>query len=221
MLTKDCLSSIVPVLHLSDTADQALDMMNENQLLLLPLVGDDNEYLGIVQEDILLDWDDTSIAFKDAYPNFYRPSVRANTHVFEAAKVFKETNLQLVPVIDDQQKYIGSISQQELLQYFAKGVASAEDGAILVLSIHQQNYSLGQLTRVFESEGITILSILTHPIEGTLDVQLTIKINKQDVRFVMSTLEKLQYSLVELHSTISDQDDLESNYNSLMSYLNI
>jgi hypothetical protein len=52
-------------------------------------------------------------------------------------------------------------------------------------------------------------------------LQLTIKTNKQDLRAVVATLERLNYVVIENYSEHNDNEDLKSNFEGLMNYLKV
>jgi acetoin utilization protein AcuB len=221
MLSKDLISPSVPELTLTDSADKALQLMSDYHLVQLPLVFE-GKYLGLISEDALLDWDDTSITFGMAYSNYLKPAVPAHAHIYEALKIYTEIECAILPVVDADDKYIGAITTETLLQYTIQGTQCAESGGTIVISCSDTNYSLSQISRLFESENITILSVLVHTFR-TADrtLMITIKTNKQDLRAVGATLERLNYTIEEVHSEINDTADLKSNFDLLMKYLDV
>lgn len=221
MLSKDVISPLVPELTLSDSADKALQLMSDYHLVQLPLVFE-GKYLGLISEDALLDWDDTSITFGRANSNYTKPAVSANAHIYEALKLYTEIKCAVLPVVDTDDTYIGAITAETLLQYAIQGTQCAEAGGTIVISCSDTNYSLSQIARLFESENITILSILVHTNKSAdRTLLITIKTNKQDLRAVGATLERLNYTIEEVHSEINDAADLKSNFDMLMKYLDV
>jgi acetoin utilization protein AcuB len=220
MLAQALISPNVPCLDLSDTANKALSLMEDYHLTQLPLVSN-NTYLGLVEEDKLLDWDDTSIAFANAHSKYNKPSVQAHTHVYDAVKIFQEFNLVILPVINAEGQYLGAITAELLLQYISNGTMAKENGGIIVIQATPFNFSISQIARIFESENVNVLSILVHNNTDNNNMFVTIKTNKQDLRAIVATLDRLGYIVAELHSTINDLDDLKTNFDGLMKYLNI
>jgi acetoin utilization protein AcuB len=220
MRSQDFISVNIPSLSISDTADKALGLMEDYHVTQLPLV-QENHYLGLIKEDELLDWEDTFETFASVNKTYFSPVVFAETHVYEAAKIMQEQQLHILPVINDKQEYIGAITQENIFQYLAKGTQGAENGGTIVLEITQHNYSLSQIARIFESENVSVLSTQIHSNPETNLMQLTIKTNKQDLRAIIATLERLNYIVSEVYAETIDNEDLQNNYSSLMNYLNM
>jgi acetoin utilization protein AcuB len=220
MNIQQLISSHVPSVSLSDTADKALALMQDFHLIQLPLIHK-NKYLGIISEDNLLDWEDTSITFEKANITFFKPAAIMNVHVYDGAKIMREQKLQILPVIDIQENYIGSVSQENVFNYLLDGTQCIESGGILVVEVTQFNFSISHIARIFESENVTILSFQIHTIENSNILELTIKTNKQDLRAIIATLERLNYTVQQVFSELQSNEDLDANFAGLMNYLNV
>ncbi len=218
MLCKDVIAPFVPQLFVTDTADDALDLMDKNHLTQLPLLNKET-YLGIVSEEALLDWEDTFITFEQANKVFLNPMVLENAHVYDAVKLFTENRLTILPVIDAKGNYVGTITTESILPFLTLGTQAQENGGVVVLSVTQKNYSLSQIARNAESENITILSTLLHTNEEDGSMQLTIKTNKQNLSAFVATLERLNYQIIEVFAENDDEDDMKDNYDSFMRYM--
>jgi acetoin utilization protein AcuB len=220
MQCEQLISSIVPALSVYDTADKALDLMDEYHLVHLPLIAD-NKLIGIVSENELLDWEDTSLQFTKANSQYMPIKVLDTQHIYEALQLLNKHQLSCIPVTDTHNNYLGCITTDKLLQYVAQGLMVSEQGGIIVLSIQAHNYSLSQISRICESENIIILSTMVNPIPETDLLLITLKTNKQQLQAAVATFERLNYTIVEVHSEQYDINDIQSNYESLMHYLNV
>ena len=220
MLIQDLISPNVPTLSLADSAEKAIHLMQDYHLTQLPLLNK-NKYLGLISEDELLDWDDTELTFANSHVNYFKPAALHETHAYNGVKIMIESKLNVLPVVDEQENYKGSVTQENFLQYLANGTQSMENGGVVVVEATQFNYSLSQISRIFESENVNILSILVHANPSDNLLQLTIKTNKQDLRAVVATLERLNYVVIENYSEHNDNEDLKSNFEGLMNYLKV
>jgi acetoin utilization protein AcuB len=220
MNIQQLISSHVPTVSLQDSAETALTLMTDFHLTQLPLI-DKNKYLGLVKEDELLDWHDTNIAFANAQIEYFKPALLADSHVYEASKIMKEHQLQVLPIIDALQNYVGAATQETMFNYLIDGTQCIENGGVLVVEVTQFNFSISHIARVFESENVSILSLQIHNIESTNLLALTIKTNKQDLRAIIATLERLNFKVIENYSEHQSNEDLEANFAGLMNYLNV
>jgi acetoin utilization protein AcuB len=218
MHCQQVLSPVVPVLSLNDNPDKALQLMDEYNLTQLPIV-ENGTFMGIVKEDGLLDLSDTETSFSKINNEFFKPAILSTSHVYEAVKIFIKHQLQILPVIGADAKYLGCITTDSLSKYLVMGLQAHEQGGIVQIGVTEKNYSLGQIARIAESENITILSTLLHSDKKSGHMELTIKTNKTDLRSFVSTLERMNYNIIEVYAEMGDGDDLKSNYEGLLKYL--
>ncbi|MBL7764747.1 MAG: CBS domain-containing protein [Chitinophagaceae bacterium] len=209
----------LPVLSLDDTGDRAMHLMNEFRVFHLPLVQRDN-YLALISEDDLLDWDTPEETLSLADFITFRPAVVENMHPFEAMKLTKEFNLSVVPVVDENNHYVGLVSSERLLNYLTDSNTVIEPGAILILEMEHRNYSLSEISRICESNDISILGLFVKTDENTQLQQVTIKTNKTDIQALLATFERFNYHVVEVYASENSKEDLQHHYDQLMRYMN-
>jgi acetoin utilization protein AcuB len=220
MIVQQLISTQIPFVTLSDTADKALQLMQDFHISQLPVV-DNNKYIGLLSEDDILDLDNEFVELHTIYTHQFAPMILGKAHIYEALKVMQESQLFVLPVLDDDATYIGSITLTDVAKHLISGTQCAEPGGIIVLEVTQQNYSIGQIARCFESENVTILSMQIHTEATNNNMLLSIKTNKQDLRAVVATLERLSYTVLEVFAEHQDNEDLQNNLAGLLNYLNI
>jgi acetoin utilization protein AcuB len=210
----------MPILSLTDSGDKALRLMNEYRVFHLPLIQRDN-YLALISEDDLLDWDTPEEPLSFAEFLNFRPFVFENSHPFEAIKVAKEFNLSVLPVLNAQNHFSGTITIEGLFTFMADQNAIIEPGGILVLDIEQRNYSLSEIARICESNDMSILNMHLKTIPETSRQWVSIKVNRTDVQSLIATFERFNYQVVEVFAADNNSEDLQSNYDALMHYINL
>lgn len=220
MKISSLISYDLPVLNFQDSGERALGLMKEYRVLHLPLVQRDN-YLALISEDDLLDWDTPEESLSHAEFINFRPLVFETMHPYDVAKTAKELNLSVLPIVNIQNHYLGMVTTERLFEYITDQQAIKENGAILVLELEQKNYSLSEISRICESNHINILSSALRPIENSSMLQVTLKLNQNDTESVVATFERFNYHVAEVFSIEKSSQDVEENLNSLLHYLNI
>lgn len=220
MLIDQLISPIVPTLLPSDTGSQALYMMEEAHLTQLPMVKNE-EYIGLIQEHDVLDWDTPERALDNADFLHYRPAVSISGHPFDAMRIASEQNLHIVPVIDHASKYIGAITRDDLLKYITENSGLDNPGGIIVLGLEPRQYSLSEIARLCESEDVTILAsqLSTNRETGTMEV--TLKTNRINLEALVSSFERHDYVVKEIFGAKSGAEDVMDRYKLLMNYINM
>lgn len=220
MKTTDFLAFDVPVLSDTDSGFYALAKMQEHQLLHLPLVVD-KKLVALVSDADLDAIADLSLpVYRDevSLPLHY---VRENDHLFEAIRLSVKLKLTLIPVVDDEFNYVGSIRTTNLLQALAQHTAVLESGSIIVLEMNLQDFSLADIARIVESDKARIVGsyVMKSPVAGRM--LLTLKINKSEAHPIVASLERFNFRVVCYFSEPGHESILRERFDALMNYLKI
>ena len=220
MIARNLISDLVPPLNLTDTCEKALIWMTEFQVTHLPVV-DHGAYLGLVSEDDLYDLNQPEMTLESFKLSPTKPRVLQLDHIYEVMKVASTNKLTLVPVVDEKDHYLGVITIEKLMHHFAHLSAMDEPGAILVIEMNINDYSLSEIARIMESDNIKILSsyVSVHSDSSVMD--LTLKVNKNDLQTAIATLENFKYNIKGYFQETGHTEDLLDRYDHLMKYLNL
>ncbi len=219
MIAKELMSQTLFPVQTSDTGREVLQQMQIYHVRHLPIVNHE-QLLGVISEDDIL-IHDVNESIGSYRLSFLRPYVTENEHLFEIMTKMGRFKLTVIPVIDINENYLGIITMEDLLQYFASHFSFADPGSIIVIETAKGNYSLAEIARIAESEDIIILSSFVNTIPDTNRIYLTLKLNRQDVSGFKATLERFGYEISASFSELDYQDGLKERYDALMSYLNI
>ena len=219
MIARALLSQMIDPLKTSDTGHYALSVMADFHIRHLPIVND-SQLLGLVSEEDILDHDpDEPLgSFK---LSLNKPLVSEGDHPFDVMSIMAEFGLTTIPVIDHEGSYLGMITLEDLLHYYAKSYSFTEPGSIIVLSILKRDYSLAEISQIIESENSAILSTFISEDVNSSNVFVTIKVNKQDISGIISSFERYEYDVQATFTESDFEDTLRERYDLLMSYLNV
>ncbi len=219
MIAKELISKTIDSLRTSDTGEETITMMSIYHVKHLPIVNNE-QLLGLISEEEILGKD-----MKEAIGSYrlsmIKPYVQKNDHLFEVMKIMAQYKLSVIPVVDEDNIYLGLITQEDLISYFAVSFSFAEAGSIIVIETDKINYSLSEISRIVEGEGATILASFLTRMSDSTKVQITIKTNQMSVGRIVATLERFDY---HIHGAFTEDDYeniLKDRYDSLMSYLNV
>lgn len=221
MLAKDFINPMLPVLKSTDTVGKALDLMEEYRIGQLPIVNE-LEYRGLINQDILMDADE-DLPLLALQPEFGELVVSESQHVLEILALTQKHNLQAVVVLDEEQKFAGTISVNELLNQFSKNLGTQELGAVLEIAVENRSYSLSEISRLIESNNTKIISSYYTSgsfSEDTKDI-LTLKLNRQDITSVVATLARYEYDIVGAYNFDAIETPDRERYDLLMKYLEL
>lgn len=218
MIAHELISANVEPLIPTMDGEQALQLMQMHGVLHLPLVSD-GQYLGLIsEEDILKHNVDTPL---EAYQNnLYAIHVYRNEHLFDVMKKISDADLTCMPVLDDQEMYVGLITRTEIFEYYHKSFAWSEPGSIIVIEIPELQYSLSEIAHIVEAEQAMVLSsMISRPSE--FRIILTLKVNKIDVSRILAALRRYDYDVTATYSEEEVVDNSKDRYDAFMRFLDV
>ena len=185
----------------------------------IPIVRD-NFYLGIISENDIMSWDNTNEFINEHLDELNSPSIKNSQHLFDIIEEVEKHSLSIIPVIDEKNYYLGSITNWKLLYTIAKSTAVQSKGSMVVLKIKENNYTLNEITRIVESNNTKILSSYITSSPGEEYIELTIKLNRVDISSILKDFERFDYIIKTSYSQDNDENDFLGRYESLMRFLN-
>jgi acetoin utilization protein AcuB len=216
MFAKQLLSNEVFPLKKSDTSEAALHFMQDWKVRNLPVI-ENGKLLGYVYEKSLSDDDkkiETSLSTQEPI------RIKPDAHLFEILKVMNDNLLSTVALVDNDENFIGCIVIDEILTHSFANSGLSQTGGIIVLEMNARNYSLAEIARISEVNG---LKILQSQIESLSDnnntILVSLKFNSFDLQYTIATLKR--YNYIIYYSTYSEIDESQENkINWLLKYIN-
>ena len=218
MLTKELISNSIPYLHKGDKVYQALQLMNDYHVAHLPIV-EEQKYIGIISEEQLLHSDDDNM-LEQLPISDGGTAVQASDHFLKAIQVAVQNKLSLVPVIENEQ-ILGIVTYNDLLRNASDFMSLSQPGALVVLEMETKAYSFTEINRIVESNDAQITQLNTHIDPESGLTQVTIRINKLEVSDLISTFQRYEYNIKYYFGEELYENELRSNYDNLMHFLNI
>jgi predicted transcriptional regulator len=220
MLAIELNNNIIPQLGLNDTVGKALQLINDFKVSHLPIVAEE-KYLGLISEDDLLDADNKKMLIGLLQDNFIDASIKENEHFLQAVNISNQYQTSVVPVVNNEKEFIGTISSQTLLRTLGNFSGAQNIGGIIVLEMEKSQFSISEISRIIESNEAHVLHLNTtvHPQTGLLTV--TIHINKKELSTIVSAFERYEYDVVYYFGEEKFENELQNNYRHLMNYLEI
>lgn len=219
MTLTDLLSPEIPVVNLSDKVRAVLDIMEDGKYAFLPVV-DNQRLVALLDEQSLYDADDYTAIASFVRDDADIPSLFADASVLDALGVMSKSRLDVLPVVDRNNKYLGSIGLSSMLKAMADMTGAMNVGKSIVVTVPLLDYCLSRIVNVVEDCGVKIVSILTSVSQTNVDILL--KLSSDDTEAVVRSLERYGYDVLSYGNMNDGSDDvLRRNYDCLMKYLEL
>lgn len=218
MIAHELISDEIKNLTIESDGEAALQLMQQYGVSHLP-VCDGTEYKGIVsEEDIMKQGAEVPLEVYSYSLDFIH--CLASDHLFEVMKKISDSGVSVMPVLNEDNGYLGAISKNDLFEYYNKSFAFSEPGSILVIHLHNSQYSLSEISHIIEAEHAMVLSsIVTRPVDG--QIILTLKVDKTDISRIVAALRRYEYEVSASYSEEEVVDNFKERYDALMRFLDV
>ena len=208
---------IPPLIH-TDSGEKAINWMDEFKVVHLAVLKN-GAFVGVVSESAILDRLVLSDVLDELFDHLPRPYVNKNAHIYDVLAMMSEHKLSIIPVLDENEQYLGCTSIYHLMTTLANIGSIKEPGSILVLEINSIDYSMAQIAQIIESNNAKILSsyILSDVSSSILEV--TLKINELNLSRIILTFERYDYKIKASFQAVASDDDLRWKYDALMNFM--
>lgn len=220
MQANELLSKTVQPLNPRDSLGRALEMMDELHLPVLPVVAK-GRLAGLLKEDAALNSNDPAASVEQVMDRVELPYVRGKQHLYDVLKLMAERDLPLVPVLDMNGRYLGVVNGAETGAAMAGLVNACVPGSVVVLGMARNEYSLQQIARIVEEEGARILSMYCADLPESTGMEVTLKINREDISGILQAFERFQYTVHTTFQPSRMEHDMRNRYDALMRIMKI
>ena len=214
MRAQRILSLDLPVLSLTDSVARALELMDEFKLMPLPVVEEDL-FKGMVSEDQLLELDEGSLMAEVA---LNEEAIEPDLHVYDIVARMGWSDVDLLPVVHEG-LYRGAVDRASVLRFMAKRAGWGFPGSTLVLEVLPKDLSPAALMRIVEADGAQITSFNVAPVEDSEFLEVTFKVNTEEIESLLSTLRRHEYTVQSFYNAPEVEDEMRAKFAAFMRYL--
>ncbi len=220
MIITQLIDSGIPPLNDKQTVQGALKILNNSGFSQLPILGE-NQYLGMIfKEDLEMHQLSKEIPFE--IRNLKGVYTKPKDNILEALKIGNQNQLEIIPVVDSNLQYLGSVKIGSCIHYLIENTTLGEIGGILVLRAKKSDYSLSEIARIIEMEGSSLLHFFINEFdENSKELKITIKVDHLNMYSLERTFERYGYLVDAVFSEKEEINVLRERYDSLMNYLNV
>ena len=207
------------VLSLTDKLSSAKALFLACSFSHLPIVKD-SQLIGLIAEN---DFQDIELNedLIEKHLDLIQHFSTLNTNVWiNLIKLFATNRTNILPVIDDKQRYLGYYELNDILQRFLETPFLNEGGYLIIVEKNILEYSFSEISQIVEANNAKILgAFITKRVGDT--VQITLKISDHDISNTLQSFRRYNYHVIA--GNIEDQyfEQLKERSEYLQKYLNI
>ena len=184
------------VISINDTVGQAIDMIDENHLLSLPVV-DGRKFIGVlskqhVYETFFKEFEGTKVEFRAQNISVMMKTkitgISENMPIEEAAALFIETKFRFIPVVDEHTELIGIVTQQAIFKEYQKLFGSTYN----TFTVYSFDYkgTLAKISELIAKAGGNIKNVVLINTEMLGLQEIFFRVETEDFPNIIKTLKK-------------------------------
>lgn len=219
MFCDQLISSEITPISLNYRVEQTLQLMDEYRIRQIPVI-DGDAFLGMVSEDDLLDVDSDKLIVEVVH-KLIGFNVKTTDFFLLAVKLVYLYDLDIVPVLNDKMVLEGVVTKQTLFKHLAEMSGAGSNGATVLLEMEQIDFNPALFNRLVESNDAFITHLNSWSDPGTNRLHVLIQINKQEVSDILATFQRYDFNVRHFAGEELYTNELQTNFNQLMHYLNM
>lgn len=194
------------------------DFFSELHYSHFPVV-DEGVYIGSIPSEDIETFDSTKkIAdYRFTLEGFF---TRTNMVWLDVLEVFARNKTNLVPVLDENNTYVGYYEMEDVMRYFHDTPFLKEPGGIIVVKKPMLEYSMSQIAQIVESNNGKLLGLFVSEVEVD-NVVVTLKITLGAMNEIIQTFRRYNYIILTEHQEDNYINNLKERSDYLDKYLNI
>jgi predicted transcriptional regulator len=215
---KDYITNDYKAIDGHETIGSVRDFFDDLNYSHFPII-EDGIYIGSIAVDDIetFDSDKKVVDYKFTLEHFF---VRTNMIWLDVLEVFAKNHTNLVPILDENNKYIGYYEIEDIIKFFHETPFLKEQGTVIIVQKNTIDYSMSQIVQIVESNNGKLLGLFVS--ESDINtVQVTIKINLGSLNDIIQTFRRYNYLIISDHNEDNYINNLKERSDYLDKYLNM
>jgi len=219
MLVTELIEEDVPVVGCSTKVGEVLEIMIEYKTSQLPVV-DGNDVCGIVNDTDIDDKnaEDEIGNFKNEFLEYI---INEKQLIYDVVKILRDYDLVVVPVVDENRRYLGAITPRAIVTYYGRSLAIDAGCTVFVLTMLAQDYSLGEIAQLAEGNDAKIFALQVFPENDGMNISVVLSVKSDVISGLLQTFHRYEYNVAASYDQNNFSDDIKSRYEELMKYINM
>ena len=190
-----------------NTVSEAIELFRDKGITRAPVVDKNKKLLGLITHKRLLEISPSPATTLSVYEISYLLNktkinklmvkevlkVKPDSLIEEAALIMREHKIGGLPVVDDNDKVIGIITEGDIFDSFIETMGFKDKGARLVLQIFDNSPgNLAKISKIIADADINITHITV------LDDEIILRVNSINVDGIVTELEKIGFKDIDV-----------------------
>jgi predicted transcriptional regulator len=215
---KDYITNDYKAIDPQETIEAVQDFFSDLTFSHFPII-EEGIFIGSIAADDIetFDSDKKVTDYRYTLEHFF---ARANMIWLDVLEVFAKNHANLVPILDENNKYIGYYEIADVIKFFHETPFLKEHGTLITVSKNTVDYSMSQITQIVESNNGKLLGLFISN-SNINTIEVTLKINVGSLNEIIQTFRRYNYDIISEHNEDNYINSLKERSDYLDKYLNI
>jgi predicted transcriptional regulator len=205
-------------LQVTDTIKDVQQLFNNLTCSHVPIQRN-GVYLGCISENDVHCFD-ASKPISDFLYALEGMFVRERTIWLDVLEAFAINDTNIMPVLDDHNKYLGYYELSDILSKFNETPFFSEPGGIIIVEKGYNDYSFSEVSQIVESNNVKLLGAFISKLANDV-AQITVKVGNGSINDIIQTFRRYSYNVVSGHEDDAYLENLKERSDYLNKYLNM
>ncbi|MXV38570.1 CBS domain-containing protein [Flavobacteriaceae bacterium Ap0902] len=218
MLIQDLITAEFAPVTLQSSVQDALDIVDGFKISHIP-VFEGLTFIGNMS-DLNLKERPLEETLSDNKMNVEKFFLNENNTIFDAVRIFYRNESNLIPVLDDHDKYLGYITADEIMGELSRMPFLSELSAMITVKVPTKQFSMSEVAKIVESNNGRILGCF---ISGFSDdmTEITVRFNAESLSSVVATFERFGYLIKYQFFNDDKADLLQDRFKQLIKFIDV
>ncbi|NRS87321.1 Mg/Co/Ni transporter MgtE [Flavobacterium sp. 7E] len=201
-----------------DSIATVKDFFDEVNISHFPVV-EEGVFIGNLSAEDIETFDENKkiIDYKYTLESFF---TRTDSVWLEVLEVFAKNHANLIPVLDENNNYVGYYEIDDIMTFFHQTTFLKEPGRIIKVKKGIIDYSMSQITQIVESNNGKLLGLFISESDAAT-IEVTLKISMGAINEIIQTFRRYNYEITSEHHEDDYINNLKERSDYLDRYLNI
>lgn len=215
---KDYITNDYKAIDAQETIGAVQDFFDDLTFSHFPVV-EESIFIGSIAADDIetFDSDKKVNEYKYVLEHFF---ARTDMIWLDVLEVFAKNHTNLVPILDENNKYVGYYEIEDVIKFFHETTFLKEPGAIIIVSKNTVDYSMSQIVQIVESNNGKLLGLFISDSDVN-SVEVTLKISVGSLNEIIQTFRRYNYDIISEHNEDNYIKTLKERSDYLDKYLNM
>ncbi len=215
----DYITTDVKALRLKDSIDKAKKVFAGCTFSHLPVVKK-KQFVGLLPENDIQVIESEIDKIEDHLDLLQHFSTPKKTVWIDLLKQFASQQANILPVVDNNSRYLGYFELNDVLHQFLETPFLNESGFLIVVEKNTSEYSFSEISQIVEANDARLLGAFISKREADI-VQITLKISEHDINNTLQTFRRYNYNVIAGNLEDKYLEELKNRSKYLQKYLNI